>query len=255
MSISRGIWRSRLRWSEDLQLTADKRRMIFGRVNLLSWLIFGAILIAPRSTVLAYALMAVPIVALFLVYQQSGGILLLARTGSKKANLGTLFLLPIGLLVLLGFAKYQILDQWKLFAISILAGLPIAWLTYRIDLLGANRKPYGKSVLWSFIAMIPLLSGYSWGVLTNVNGLFGSDSVKNYPAKVLAKHYTGGRGATRYLELDAWGPFIDENEIHVGSETYNLVKVQDVVCAKLHTGSLGFRYVSVTAFSCKDLVS
>jgi hypothetical protein len=230
-----------------LQLTADKRRTIFRRLNLSSLLFLVPILVVPRSGLLVCILAAVPMVALGLVFQQSGGILLLARTGSKKANLGTMFLLPIGFLVLIGFARYQIFDQWKLLAVSILVGLPMAWLTCRVDLRGANRTPYAKNALWSFIAMTPLLSGYAWGVLTNVNGLSSSYPVKNYPVTVLAKHYSGGRGATHYLEVSVWGPFKYENEISVGHETYNLVKVNDVVCAQLHTGLFGFRYLAVEA--------
>jgi hypothetical protein len=153
-------------------------------------------------------------------------------------NVGLAMLVPGLALMLRAMFDVQVLDWSR--AAMLTAGGAIACSALIYFLVDEEHEQLGSQ-----LALLFMMCAYSYGVVMFANEQLDHSGPETYPVEVLAKRTSTDNRATRYLELEPWGPRTEPEEVAVNSEMYEAAAVGGQVCVYMFQGALGMRWFEV----------
>lgn len=105
-----------------------------------------------------------------------------------------------------------------------------------------------KAKDWLLMVLIfGLTTGYSYGLLVAINGIFSNSTVQVYTAEIVNKDKSTGKTTSYYFELSPWDPRQTAEEVQVSGELYQHLELGDSVQVFLIKGALGYPWIEVGA--------
>lgn len=192
----------------------------------------------PEPYVACIALLAIaPVAALVLAGFSPDGLSLGDDERPGRASIAQLFLGPALVLGLRGLSDMRLLD-WGV----------------ALGLAGAIGVVLSAAALWAdeelrqiwvggFLALVGF--GYGWGLLSEANVLLDANAPHLYRAEVVRKWEAGGRSPQQNLSVTGTGvPGLPE-EVEVGWDFYEAIRLGDEVCVAIYPGALGWRWFDI----------
>jgi len=124
---------------------------------------------------------------------------------------------------------------WTPVAVGTFLLLGLCLLAFR----EARSNPVDTALLFLFCMV------FGFGSALTINGLLDHSTPKTYDARIVDKHYSGGRHPTYDLKLSAWGPRTTTKDVEVDEDLYEAVSVGEPVVVCVMQGSLGIPWYAV----------
>ena len=208
-------------------------------VQVLNWLTLAAVLWAifyPHPYRLAIVTLTVlPWVAVALAAFRGSVYRLDVKRNEVGVNVGIAMIMPGLALMLRAALDVQVLDWLR--AAILTGGGAIACSVFIYFLVHEERERLGSQ-----LTSLLMMCAYSFGVVMLANNQLDHSEPVTYPVEVLAKRISTDKSATRYLELEPWGPRKEPEEVEVGDDMYEAAAVGGQVCVYMFSGALGMRW-------------
>jgi hypothetical protein len=150
-------------------------------------------------------------------------------------NLGSFFFMPAVALALHATTAGNVLHWFATWP-----GVLAIGVVYLIC-LGLTSSWFGRRfIVFLTAALFCVL--YSVATFVLVNQLLNLGGVERQRALIVGKHQTDGTGTVGYFTVTPWGPYPLQNDIRVGWDWYNAMKIDQPVCMNLHTGLFGLQW-------------
>lgn len=238
--------------NEDYGLTEDARleklTKAKNRASVMNWVggiaaVWGFFFPTPYQWCMI-VLMIIPLVAIAVAKFSNGLIRLDDHKGSLYPSVLNAILFPSLALALRALIDFEVFDHknvWPL--MGGLTALLLFYLLFKQKELEL-KKSNTKSIV-SIVGISLLLLAYSFGFIIHVNCYYDNSEGEFYSATVLDKRITSGKSTTRYLELTAWGPQQEVDEVDVDKTTYNNTEIGDTVDIYYSKGKLNIPWFQV----------
>jgi hypothetical protein len=212
--------------------------MMFVTIAVSLW---GFLYPSPYRTVIA-ALVLLPLLAIFLMVSNPGLYQVKVRRQDPRPDLSPAVIFPGLALLLRANQDFQLLSWAGLLRLSLFAALILVGVI-------ASSDPQFRERRWPLLVFLLLTPLYTTGALLHANALFDRSPVQLFQPRVRDKHVSHGRSTSYYLQLEPWGPQLEEKSVMVPRTLYVSVAVGDPACVWLRSGALHSPWFSVRGCS------
>lgn len=165
------------------------------------------------------------------------------KKNSAYPSLFTALLMPSMGLLLRGLLEFDVLDYQNLW-------VPIAILTVVLTgtLIMRTREFKSKKAadFFSVAAIGMFMAAFSYGACIHINCMYDPSVPELFQAEILSKHISSGKHTSYKLELTAWGPRQEIEEVSVPAYLYEQMEVGETVNIYLKAGVLEVPWFVVT---------
>ena len=180
------------------------------------------------------ALLVAPVAAIGIAWASHGAVSLNDRRRQKRPHIGALFLFPALILGARGLLDFNVLD-WTA---PLILATPLAVL---MTFAAVRAELEFRRWFW-VLFLLPLTLAWSWGAISEANGIFDRTPVQVVSTEVLQKRMSGVRSVSYHLEIAPTTIAGMGTEVEVRRAVYRQVAVGGRICLELHGGSLGWRW-------------
>lgn len=187
----------------------------------------------PFEVVFSAAVLFIVLAAIYLFRHQN--VMDINSDDRKTAypNVFSALIYPSAGILICGFIQFDLLKFTDCLPYALALITVLGVLCAALYLRDASKDKWGN-----FIVVMVAVITFSIGSVIDVNCAFDHSPSKNYPATVLAMHYTSGKHSTYYLTLNNYGPLGGRDEIEVPRYVYNEVQINGRVNIYLKKGVL-----------------
>lgn len=196
----------------------------------------------PYAWVLA-TLAAAPWLALLLAWLSGGALRINLRRHDARPQAVSVLLIAPMLLVMRTAFDLDLLDWGRACLLGVLAGLPL--LLVIVVAQRADERPLGATIFHAVFCCL-----YGAGVVAAGNVLLDRAAPGVFPARVVDRHATHGKGASYKLRLSGALPAGHDDWYAVSPSRYDATRPGHTVCVWRHPGALGLPWVVLA--DCPD---
>ncbi|MFZ6743750.1 hypothetical protein ACO0LC_11025 [Undibacterium sp. JH2W] len=191
-------------------------------------------------TLLMLAALALPWLALLMMKQANGVYQLDGKSTDVKPNLALMIFMPCIALMLRSMVDINMVHYKAAMLPALVCGLALLVLGLMVD-----RALHSKFLMIIFLAFV--FSAYGYGAVTLINARLDHAVAQTYQVQVLGKRVSSGKSTSYHLQLAAWGPIQQSEEVTVDSSVYRRIAMGDLACVNLHKGGLHMPWYVVYA--------
>ncbi|WP_375579362.1 hypothetical protein ABWH96_20545 [Marivirga tractuosa] len=153
------------------------------------------------------------------------------------------FILPGMALALRSFIDFNILEYsnfWlPAFAVTIATSLIMFSTT--------SELKFKKAIDYvTAIFIVVFVFVYSYGGIINYNCIYDESEPKVYSSEVLHMRISTGKSTSYYLELKAWGPVAETEDVSISKSLYDRIEVGESVNIYLMKGKINIPWFTIT---------
>ncbi len=201
-------------------------------IALMLWALFH-----PRPyEVLMWSCVLAPPLVLAIVKAAGGALKLDGREREVIPNVALAFLSPILALVFRSIGKWNLASWHQIWIPSGFVALLLAAAASRVMW---KEKRGVQIAVWFFCAV------YGLGASLTVNGIAVSSPPEMLEARVLDKQLDQDKAYGCRLQLSAWGPRTEANEVELSRKKCPEIEVGDRVRVRLYQGRLGIPWFKI----------
>ncbi len=228
--------------------TASREELFKRAKSITSWFDFGsiglflyAVTYAKPYTETMIVVALLPLAALVVLWRFNGLVKINRRENSVYPSMAVAFIMA----AVIGyrfFIDYDLAEYEPLLLGSIAPAIGIVFLAFYLSKELELKKVMG----WVSIFLMSLFV-YPWcyGTAGFINCRFDDSKPTVYNVKVLEKRIVEGNSKEYKLQLDAWGPRKEPEEVAVSQTDYENIALGETVAVDVFDGSLGVKWFEV----------
>ncbi len=226
---------------EDRQAQLNKARNVAYGYNIGGGILVAAAIIGQGGQPVVDILTLVyPILSIGIIVTGKGLIKFFDKKKSPYYNISIGMIAPVfGQLVSL--SNYHVLQYDNFWLPFIGVALVLTAVFYQTDRTH-NTNPIGSHV---FLLLI-ICTFYSFESVGQINRDYDHSTEQVYPATVVGHYVTHGKSTSYHLQLSAWGPQTEEDQITVSSGMYADAPVGSTLNIHLKKGMLNIPWYTVS---------
>ncbi|MCC8427327.1 hypothetical protein [Mucilaginibacter sp. UR6-11] len=228
----------------NLGFTAEERQQKLARAKTVALLynvigvFVGIALFLPDQPIITIVAIIYPLLGILIIMTSNG--LIKFTSNIKQSVLPFVvigFVVPAMVLLGKGAGGHHLLNTDNLWLPALGFALVILVLLLRTGLNKTMGNLTGQTAILAIVCLI-----YAFASIVEINCEFDQSPVKVYHATVLGHHISHGKNTSYYLYLTAWGPCTKQEQVSVGSKTYNNTNVGDTVTLNYKPGLLNISW-------------